>query len=544
MQTQIEPIIRLLPEHVIDQIKAGEVVERPGHILKELLENSIDAKSSKIEIALKLNGLDLIHIKDNGVGINYNDLPMAFCRHATSKLENFDDIYNLHTFGFRGEALASLASVSKLYCRSLPINGIGGRIEFEGPLLKSHIQEPTQIEENGTEIYVKDLFFNTPARLKFIHSSTTEKNFLIKILYSYFIAHPEIEFHLKWDEEDKIIFPAYPKKQQRKRISDINKNTSNLDWLEYEEEYNNSGIKIFLSKKSTKSRAKLQYIFVNNRPIYDRQIQAITQNICQGLWPQGESGHFCIFIQTRPQEIDINIHPHKTQVRFQNMAEILGLLKGALKNCIDTQNKHTTTLNQNSSVQQNIPYTENGRNLKDLKPLAENYSFALGVEQVNTQNNLELEKIQNGLYLYKKENSYFLINSIELFKNYVLKNLEATTIESTPLLISIPLKCTRELKNKELSQFEKHGFEIDKINDSYYMLRSIPTFIEKFFVAPAIIQYFASQMDFNVNSLLTDQLFLEEITKQINSQEVLSLISQCDELEDKIMIKLSLNLFK
>jgi len=165
--------IKLLPEHLIDQIKAGEVIERPASIVKEVIENAIDAGATQIDVHIENNGMDLISIKDNGHGMSIDDLPYAFCRHATSKISRFEDIYSLHSFGFRGEALASLASVGRVSCVSVPRANTenGGKIEIHGGKEISRV--PYKGGAPGTSLYVKDLFFNTPVRMKFIRSSSS-----------------------------------------------------------------------------------------------------------------------------------------------------------------------------------------------------------------------------------------------------------------------------------------------------------------------------------------------------------------------------------
>jgi len=191
------PSIEILPEHIIDQIKAGEVLERPASLIKELIENSLDAGSTEIHLHLIENGMDLLSIEDNGHGMTFKNLPYAFLRHATSKLKTFEDIYRLHSFGFRGEALASVASSARLTCTTQPqdLSLEGGKITINGGHTELLIAQRSSTP--GTSIFIKDLFFNTPARLKFIKSKTSEKSALKKIIYSFVLSNPQVTFTIK-----------------------------------------------------------------------------------------------------------------------------------------------------------------------------------------------------------------------------------------------------------------------------------------------------------------------------------------------------------
>jgi DNA mismatch repair protein MutL len=189
--------IDILPEHIIDQIKAGEVLERPASLVKELIENSLDAKASEINIHLVENGMSLLSIEDNGQGMSFENLPYAFLRHATSKLKTFEDLFKLYSFGFRGEALASVAASARVTCTSQPedLSIQGGKIVIHGGATEYLI--PQKLTSHGTSIYIKDLFYNTPARLKFVKSKTSEKAAIKKIIYSFVVAHPTSNFFNK-----------------------------------------------------------------------------------------------------------------------------------------------------------------------------------------------------------------------------------------------------------------------------------------------------------------------------------------------------------
>ena len=210
--------IRLLPEHLIDQIKAGEVIERPANVLKELLENALDAGATQIDIEIKDNGLTLLRVSDNGSGIPASELAVAFGRHATSKINRFEDLYRLSSFGFRGEALPSIASVARLECVSWTKESkTGASLRFEGGMQGEVLSVNKSGKDHGTIMTVQDLFFNTPARLKFLQSATSEKNWLKKFFYAFAITYPTVGFSLQWDQDERLIYPSTSSSLERIR---------------------------------------------------------------------------------------------------------------------------------------------------------------------------------------------------------------------------------------------------------------------------------------------------------------------------------------
>ncbi|EQC51379.1 DNA mismatch repair endonuclease MutL, partial [Bacteriovorax sp. DB6_IX] len=328
--------INLLPEHLIDQIKAGEVVERPANVLKELLENSIDAGASEVKITLKENGLDLIAIEDNGNGMYYEELPYAFCRHATSKINSFEDIYKLNTFGFRGEALASISSVSRISCHSAPQDDLeqGGKLIIHGAQTVEHAYyKPSK---SGTSLYVKDLFYNTPVRLKFVKSKISEKNALKRIINAFLISYPHVKFFVTWDDKDREIYPPFSMEEKAKRITNvIGPKKTPINLMEANNSYLNNSIRCFVSKESSKGNAgKHHYLFVNNRLFTDKKIHQIIIRNMEKYWNFGETGHYIIELTVPEHEIDVNVHPNKTLIKFLKANEVFSLISASIKKLI------------------------------------------------------------------------------------------------------------------------------------------------------------------------------------------------------------------
>ncbi|MDC0255252.1 DNA mismatch repair endonuclease MutL [Bacteriovoracales bacterium] len=315
--------INILPEFLVNQIKAGEVVERPASLLKELVENSIDAGSTKIEIHIIDNGLELVSVIDNGKGMTYDELPFAFCRHATSKIENLEDLYKLSSFGFRGEALASISSISRITCTSTTKNHDGGKITIYGSKQISHL--PFKNNKSGTSLFIKDLFYNTPVRLKFIKSKNSEKNALKKTIQSFLLSSPNVTFVIKWDSKEKEIFKNVELNNFHERVKKVFfKKSEDKKLISIKYQYENYHVEGLLSNKS-------QFLFVNERFFSDKTIHSLIIRTMNSIWPEGTAGHYIIKLTIPPHHLDVNVHPRKTQIKFLKSSLIYSLISSGLK---------------------------------------------------------------------------------------------------------------------------------------------------------------------------------------------------------------------
>lgn len=485
--------IHLLPEHIIDQIKAGEVIERPATLLKELLENSIDAGSTKISVHIINFGLDLIAVEDNGKGIKFDDLPLAFCRHATSKLTNFEDLYHLFTYGFRGEALASMSSVSKVTCTSNKKNSQAGMIKIAGGQMTSHIQEDNTKTSSGTQIYVKDLFFNTPVRMKFMQSQTTEKNHLKKILNAFLLTHPEVEFSIKWDEASKEVYPIVSEEDLAKRVKKIFEKKKNpLELLSFSNSYDGIEVKMQLSLNSSKGNAgKFQYIFVNDRYVQDTSIHKIILNSAQILWPFGETGNYIVFIYVKPEEIDVNVHPNKTVIKLFQASKVYSLLSSSIKQHLPKQSAMDIPSQYNSEQTQSlIPNSDSDSNFKEINYRPQEFTPANSLsnyfDNLDNKTTGHQESVESFTILFKDSeasiisynNEFTLINNnaIVLFYIQLLLN-KSVDNTAVPLLVSCPIVLTKKVSKTRINQITKEGFEIDFLDDETLVLRSFPKYL-------------------------------------------------------------------
>ncbi len=309
-----ETKIRILPEHISNRIAAGEVVERPASVVKELVENAIDADANKITLVLKKSGKQLIQVIDNGCGMDEQNLQLAFERHATSKIISDRDLLAIETLGFRGEALPSIASVSQIEVKSrTEQDSVGNLLVMEGgnkkPLKKTACPA-------GTNISVKNIFFNTPARRNFMRSDNAELQQILAIMKRFFLAYPHIHFEVFADDNRIYQLPAGNIEQ---RVKNVFGEESFPHFIKLNESLGGIELSGFISKPDKVRRTRgNQFLFLNGRPIQDK---ALNHAVFQGygnLVGPGEFPTYCLFLEMDPKLADINVHPTKMEVRFSN----------------------------------------------------------------------------------------------------------------------------------------------------------------------------------------------------------------------------------
>jgi DNA mismatch repair protein MutL len=320
-------IIRLLPDSVANQIAAGEVIQRPASAVKELLENAIDSGATHLKLIIKDAGKTLVQVFDNGCGMSETDARLSFERHATSKIKEANDLFNIRTMGFRGEALASIAAIAQVEMKTKRIgDDIGTSIIIEGTEVKS--QQACQCPE-GTSIAVKNLFFNVPARRNFLKSNQVETSHIVDEFYRVAIAFPGIGFEMHHNDNEVHHLPVSNLKQRIINILGANYNQRLLPLLLESSICNISG---FIGKPefAKKTRGE-QYFFVNNRFIKHAYLHHAVISAFEELLPSNSFPSYFLFISIDPKEIDINIHPTKTEVKFQDDKSIYAIMKSAVK---------------------------------------------------------------------------------------------------------------------------------------------------------------------------------------------------------------------
>lgn len=323
-------LIKLLPDSVANQIAAGEVIQRPASAIKELVENAIDAGATNIQVVVKDAGKSFLQVNDNGKGMSEYDARMCFERHATSKISQADDLFSITTMGFRGEALASIASVAMVELRTrTPEKDAGTSVEINGS--KMERQEPVACSP-GTSITVKNLFFNIPARRNFLKSNTAETRHIVEEFQRIAIAHPEKSFALVQDGVQ--VFHLSPG-NLKQRIAGIYGNSYNERVVPVQEDTTILKLDGFILKPefARKTRGE-QYIFVNRRFIKSSYINhAITESF-DAMLPAGTFPSYFLFLEIDPSKIDVNIHPTKTEIKFEDERSVYAIIRSAVKRAL------------------------------------------------------------------------------------------------------------------------------------------------------------------------------------------------------------------
>jgi len=323
-------IIQLLPDHVANQIAAGEVVQRPASVVKELLENAVDAKATDIKLIVKDAGKALVQVIDNGVGMSVTDARLCFERHATSKIRQAEDLFSLHTKGFRGEALASIAAIAHVEMKTKQEQEeLGNHIVIEGS--KFVAQEPAVLPK-GTSFAVKNLFYNIPARRNFLKSETVELRHVIDEFQRVALAHPNIYFTMYHNGSEMF---NLPNSNFRQRIVNVFSGKTNEKLVPVQEETDILSIQGFVGKPefAKKNRGE-QFFFVNDRYIKSGYLHHAVMNAYEGLLPNGAQPSYFIYLQVPPNTIDINIHPTKTEIKFDDEHALYAILRSAIKHSL------------------------------------------------------------------------------------------------------------------------------------------------------------------------------------------------------------------
>nr|MEE4267786.1 DNA mismatch repair endonuclease MutL [Candidatus Krumholzibacteria bacterium] len=320
--------IRVLDNATIDRIAAGEVIERPASIIKELVENALDAGANKIAINLEEGGLTSLSVEDDGSGIPFDQLPLAFERHATSKIATAADIMQVGSFGFRGEALASIASVSRVKCVSRTAEeSTGGLIAIEGSEMVRREPAP---RNQGTTITVSDLFYNTPARRKFMKTAQAEKRAIMKLMTQLALAHREIRWLVKSDGD--VSMDLQPAASLTDRARDLLGSSVMEHLARFSTEKGGFSIGGLASRPTwTRGNREQQFIFINRRPVENRALSQAIVQAYREVVPAGKFPVVIAFLQVPGGEVDVNVHPAKTEVRLLLEREIFGMLKNALQ---------------------------------------------------------------------------------------------------------------------------------------------------------------------------------------------------------------------
>lgn len=323
-------IIQLLPDHVANQIAAGEVVQRPASVVKELLENAVDAKATDIKLIIKDAGKSLVQVIDNGQGMSVTDARLCFERHATSKIRQAEDLFSLHTKGFRGEALASIAAIAHVEMKTKQEQEeLGTHIVIEG---SKFVSQDVAVLPKGTSFSVKNLFFNIPARRNFLKSETVEHRHIVDEFQRVALAHPNV--HFTYFHNGSELYNL-PQSNSRQRIVNIFSGKTNEKLVPVNEETEIVTIQGFSSKPefAKKNRGE-QFFFVNDRFIKSGYLHHAVMAAYEGLLKDGNQPSYYLYLNVPPNTIDINIHPTKTEIKFDDEHALYAILRSAIKHSL------------------------------------------------------------------------------------------------------------------------------------------------------------------------------------------------------------------
>jgi len=324
--------IHTLPENLINQIAAGEVIDRPASVIKELVENSIDAGATKVKISVVNGGITEISVSDNASGIAEEDIENAFKKHATSKISSFEDLFNINTLGFRGEALASISSISKITLETkTPEMKVANKYKIEnGKVVSKSITN----RELGTTITIQDIFYNIPARKKFLKSTLTEKNHIIQEIYNVALLYHNIEFEVLIDNKLVLDLP---------KEDDIFTRYKKIFGIEFSEYFyiSDSSDKNFIVNgyislpEATSSKKGTEYIFVNGRNVKDQLIRKAINTAFSGFIPSSNYPNFFITINIQPKYVDVNVHPKKLEVKWEDTNFVFSKVMHSVKSSLE-----------------------------------------------------------------------------------------------------------------------------------------------------------------------------------------------------------------
>ncbi|BFT66136.1 DNA mismatch repair endonuclease MutL [Parvimonas parva] len=422
--------IKLLSEDTIQKIAAGEVVENPYSVIKELVENSIDSGATFIKVEIKNAGKKEIMISDNGCGIEEDDIELAFTKHATSKLNNFEDIYSILSYGFRGEALASISAVSKVDINTRTKNSEFG---IHCYLENNKIIRKNKIGMNlGTTIYIRDLFYNVPIRKKFLKSDAYENSIITTLMYSFALANQKISF--KYIKDSKVVFETNEKNTLKDNIKYIFKDELYKNLIPID--INDSDYKIYgyiSNNHFYKGTRSSQFLFVNGRYIFDEKIRNIIEKSISSLIPKGKFPAFIIFIEVNPNLIDINVHPNKRKIKFVFEDKLLNLLNNNITDIV-IENTTSDFISSKEEQKEKILYNEE-KNTKNDNSTDEDIVETIIYDEDYSVKNIINKFSYDDLFKVNQDDIQ-TINEDDNIENYII---EEEKVEIDPILTQIQL---------------------------------------------------------------------------------------------------------
>ena len=556
--------IHILDENLINKIAAGEVVERPASVIKELVDNSIDANAKNIIVEIKASGKELIKVTDDGDGMNKEDLRSSVIRHATSKISTEEDLYLVNTMGFRGEALASISAVADLTIIS---KEKGAEKGYKLSLNNKQVELVETPSKQGTSVVIENIFANIPARLKFLKADSTEQRYCIDTFTSIVLANPQIAFTLTINGIKKIILPKDQQIADRIKILFGDNISSNL--INIFCDHPHIKIKGFIGKPQLSGKNTEQFISVNQRPITDRIISAAIKESYSNLIMPSLKPTYFIYIQTPPDFIDVNTHPQKKEVKFLNSNLVYNLTKESVSKALNKSDLTYGGIGQSYKIELeknsekiNEKFTENKTNYTQLnsnsfdnfnladKPKFKNSSLDQTEFYKNLLNNNDTQFfVLNNLYIIvKTDNGVEILDQHatheKILYNQIKQALNNTKKTQQKLLIPEKLELQKSLVgifNENKKTLEDIGFEFEQINQQT-KITAKPTFIKNdsnTYIKEVLVSL-DDTSDFNLIDDKTDRNIATMACKgavkagdKLSQYEIVNLIKTLDTFDDK-----------
>jgi DNA mismatch repair protein MutL len=496
--------IKILSPEVASQIAAGEVVERPASVVKELVENALDAGAHFIEIKILEAGKKSIEVADDGCGIPKEELSLAIERHATSKLNNASDLFQIRTLGFRGEALASIGSISRLILTSRSQESeVGGRLRVEAGKVKALDTVGVPI---GTVVRVDDLFYNTPARRKFLKTETTERRHIDRLVTRYALAYPDVRFQLYQDERQ--ILKTSGNGERREILVEMYGADAARQMLQVIYDDTQIGVQGFISPTSlTRSNRKEITFFVNGRPVQDAALIAALLKGYHTLLMVGRYPIAVLFVELSPDKVDVNVHPTKAEVRFEDPSRLFTSVQSAIRRALLAYNPVPELANQSywTSLSgkrdefdqigspweklRNEPFTghqpsnldtDNGNIQGSITSFSQRGLPVKGVPLLRAigqvANTYLVAEGPDGLYLIDQHAAHERV----LFERFISQTNKEIPSQSLLEPISIELSSDKSrLLSEQLPILTRLGFELEEFGPNTFILRAIPEMLSK-----------------------------------------------------------------
>lgn len=510
-----------LPAVIANQIAAGEVIERPASVVKELLENSFDAGANLIHIEIAYGGLNQIKISDNGSGILAEDLPLAISAHATSKITRLDDLYAISSMGFRGEALASIASISKLSISSKP--------EQQAHAMMLSIQGEQQelaacARTTGTTIDVRDLFFNAPVRKRFLKTERLEFQAIESVVKRFALSAPHIALNLS--HNDKLVFSlpsALNEQAQQMRMTKILGSAFMANAIYLDVEQSSMRLEGWISgKEHQRSQNDRQWVYINQRMVKDKLLNHAIKQAYEGLLHPGRFPSCLLYLTMNTKEIDVNVHPTKHEVRFQQPRLVHDFF---ITQCTKALATETTTLVSSTALCE--PSPQFSHHLTPLKSMIKEAAFS-STRPVNSfvEEGLSWTVLNKQFSLLWLEQQPYLVNVLSLYQAWFREQLQAQTypLASRPLLVAVRYPIANQLKAIDSLQalLLTLGIKID-VQAEDILLRSIPVcspYLDLKSFCESLIHLDNCSLE-RVQSLLVEAQLID--SSQLNAEERINL---------------------